>query len=191
MNQETRTALTRRRVLGGTAAALAPAIAGCSGGGTDDQPGPITLAGAGSCDQCGMVIDRQPGPVGQTYYRDHEPEGHDSPAHFCSTVCTYRYQFAATDRGWTPQATYLTDYATVDYTVRQAGDGHVISAHLDADAFGAAETLRVVVGADVEGAMGPALVPFGDGADASSFAAEYGGEVIDAADISRELVARG
>lgn len=143
-----------------------------------------------SCDQCEMIISQQPGPAGQTYYQDNSPEGHDAPARFCSTICTFRHRFAMSDRGWTPQVTYLTDYATVDYRVEQEGGAQVISAHLAAEYFAATDDLVVVTESDVEGAMGPALIPFGETAVAEEFVSTYDGEIIDAEDISRELVAR-
>jgi nitrous oxide reductase accessory protein NosL len=87
--------------------------------------------------------------------------------------------------------TYLTDYAAVDYRVRREGGTQVISAHLAAEHFAATEDLEVVAGADVEGAMGPAIVPFGDTDAAAEFASTYGGDVVAAEDISRELVAQG
>jgi nitrous oxide reductase accessory protein NosL len=138
-----------------------------------------------------MVIDQHPGPAGQTYYREHSPEGHEPPARFCSTVCTFRHRFATEPRGWTPQVTYLTDYASVDYSVTEEGGALVVSAHLEASAFAPTEDLEVVAGTDVEGAMGPALVPFADTAAAEAFVADYGGEIIAAEDVSQELVARG
>jgi nitrous oxide reductase accessory protein NosL len=187
MTRPTPVGTTRRRFLLGTAAAVA--LAGCSG--TDDRPEPISLTGAGSCDQCGMVIDQHPGPSGQTYYREHSPEGHDPPARFCSTICAFRHRFATQNRGWRPRVTYLTDYAAVDYTVRQEGGASVISAHLAAADFAPTEDLVVVAGTDVEGAMGPALVPFSDRDRADEFATTYGGDVVAAEDISQELVARG
>jgi nitrous oxide reductase accessory protein NosL len=180
---------SRRRVLRGTATALGVGLAGCLG--SSDRPAPISLDAPLSCDQCGMVIDQQPGPSGQTYYRDNSPEGHDPPARFCSTVCTFRHRFATEGRGWRPQVTYLTDYAAVDYRVRREGGTQVISAHLAAEHFAATEDLEVVAGADVEGAMGPAIVPFGDTDAAAEFASTYGGDVVAAEDISRELVAQG
>ena len=137
-----------------------------------------------------MIVEQHPGPSGQTYYRDHSVEGHDPPARFCSTVCTFRHRFATENRGWRPRVTYLTDYATVDYQVRSEGGVRVISAHLEAEAFAPTEDLEVVAGTDVEGAMGPALVPFGDRDAAEAFVSEYGGQVIAAEDVSRELVAR-
>jgi len=179
---------SRRRVLLGTAAAAGVGLAGCLG--SSDRPAPISLDEPLSCDQCGMVINQQPGPSGQTYYRDNSPEGHDPPARFCSTVCTFRHRFATESRGWRPRVTYLTDYAVVDYRVRQEGGAQVVSAHLAADHFAATE-VDVVVGSEVEGAMGPAIVPFGDGDAAAEFASTYGGDVIAAEDVSRQLVAQG
>jgi copper chaperone NosL len=178
---------TRRRVLLGTAAAVA--LAGCSG--TGDRPEPISLSGDVSCDQCGMVIEQHPGPSGQTYYQEHSVEGHDPPARFCSTICAFRHRYAKEPQGWQPQVTYLTDYSTVDYGISEADGTRVISAHLAAEAFAPTEELEVVAGTDVEGAMGPALIPFSNSEDAEAFASEYGGDVIAAANISQELVARG
>jgi len=177
---------TRRRFVLGTVAAAG--LSGCLG--SRDRPDPISLTETTSCDQCGMVINQQPGPSGQTYYQDNSPEGHDPPARFCSTVCTYRHRFVTSDRGWTPQVTYLTDYALVDYSVRQEGGTQVISAHLAAEDFAVTDGLDVVTGTDVEGAMGPALVPFSDADLAEEFTSTYGGEIVAAEDISRELVAQ-
>lgn len=172
----------------GTITAAATGLSGCLG--ATEQPAPIALTDPMSCDQCGMVISQQPGPAGQTYYQDNSPEGHDAPARFCSTVCTFRHRFAMSDRGWTPQVTYLTDYATVDYRIEQEGSAQVISAHLAAEYFVATDNLVVVNGSGVEGSMGPALIPFGDTAAAESFVSTHSGEIIAAEDISRELVAR-
>jgi nitrous oxide reductase accessory protein NosL len=178
----------RRRFLLGTATVVGVGVAGCLG--ASDRPAPIPLTEPTGCDQCGMIITQHPGPSGQTYYRDNSPEGHDPPARFCSTVCTFRHRFATEGRGWQPRVTYLTDYAIVDYRVRDEGGAQVISEHLAAEDFAATEDLDAVVGSDIEGAMGPAIVPFSDGDAAAEFVSTYGGEVIAAEDVSRELVAR-
>lgn len=159
--------------------------AGCGSG--NDTPEPVGLAGGKSCDQCGMIIEQHPGPVGQTYYEQDRPEGRDGPAWFCSSVCTYRYRFDAVDHDWTPVVTYLTDYSGVDYTV-QGEDRQFISAHLDAQSFERTVNLEVVIDSGVEGAMGPALIPFSDDDDARSFTEVHGGDVIDATDVSRTLL---
>lgn len=179
---------SRRQFVLGTATIAATGFAGCLG--SSDRPEPVALTERMSCDQCGMVITQQPGPSGQTYYQDNSPEGHDPPARFCSTVCAYRHRFATGDRGWTPQVTYLTDYATVDYSVREEGGARVISAHLAAENFAVTEALEVVIGSGIEGAMGPAIVPFGTTSAAEEFVSTYGGEIIAAEDISSELVAQ-
>jgi len=179
--------VTRRRVLAGVAGATAAAaLAGCRG--TEETAEPVTLTGDESCDQCGMVIGQHPGPAGETYYREHSPEGHDPPARFCSTTCTYRHRFANEQSGWTPDVTFLTDYSAVEYDVRTDGGATVISRHLDGAAFASSDDLTVVANSELQGSMGPALVPFGDEADAESFAEEYGGETLAAESISPELV---
>lgn len=178
---------TRRQLLAGTATLLA--LAGCQSGG--DTREPVTIDEGDNCVQCGMVISDHPGPVGQTYYRDNTPTGQDEPARFCSTTCTYRHRFAKEQQGWTPAATFLTDYSAVDYDVRTDGGATVLTHHLDASSFGATSGLTVVANSDVQGAMGTAIVPFSDSADAESFAEEYGGQTLPAEDIQRELVSSG
>jgi len=178
---------TRRRVLAGTATLLA--LAGCQSGG--DGPEPVTIADGDNCDQCGMVNSDHPGPVGETYYEEHTPTGHDEPALFCSTTCTYRHRFQKEQEGWTPAATFLTDYSSVDYDVRTDGGATVLTHHLDASAFAETSDLTVVANSDVQGAMGTAIVPFSDSDDAEAFAEEYGGQSLPAEDIRRELVSSG
>jgi len=180
------TGLTRRCFLAGTGTVAVVSLSGCLG--TSEEMEPVTIESGQNCDQCGMVIDQHPGPVGQTYYQDNTPEGHDPPARFCSTVCTYRHRFAKEQSEWTPAATFLTDYSATDYEIRTDGGKTIISRHLEAEAFASAGQLTVVANSDVEGAMGTAIVPFSDSADAESFAEEYGGQTFPAEDISRELV---
>ena len=176
--------LTRRRFIVGTATVVS--LSGCLG--TSEELEPVTIESGQNCDQCGMVIDQHPGPVGQTYYRDNAPEGHDPPARFCSTTCTYRHRFAKEQSGWTPARTFLTDYSTTDYEVRTDGGKPIISRHLEAEAFASTDELTVVANSEIEGAMGPAIVPFSDSGDADSFSEEYGGQTLPAEDITRELV---
>jgi len=178
------TGLTRRCFLAGTAAVVS--FSGCLG--SSEEMDPVSIESGQNCDQCGMVIDQHPGPVGQTYYQDNTPEGHDPPARFCSTVCTYRHRFAKDQSGWTPAETFLTDYSVPDYEIRTDGGKTTISRHLETEAFAPVGQLTVVANSDVEGAMGTAIVPFSDSEDAESFAGEHGGQTLPAADISRELV---
>lgn len=177
-------AIDRRRMLGLIGAAAVGTTAGCLGG--ESTPEPVDLDEGQSCDECGMVIEDHPGPTGQIFFESNSPDDRDGPAWFCSTVCTYSYRFDRVDEGWSPVVTYLTDYSTVDYQV--TGEKDIISAHLEAEAHASASELTVVIRSDVTGAMGDALVPFSDEAEATEFADTYGGETIEAAEISRELI---
>ena len=166
--------LTRRTVLGVAVAGIG--TTGCLGG---ETPPPATVADDTQCADCGMVIATQPGPAGQTVY-----EGDSEPTQFCSTVCAYRHRF---DHSGGVTVTYLTDYSTVDYRVQSSP--LVVSAHLDTAAFTEEDALKLVVGSSLEGAMGPALVPFSESSDAASVTNEHGGEVIDAGEVTETMVA--
>lgn len=186
----THTAATdRRTLLTAVGSGLAVGLAGCLGNG-DDLPAAVSLDDGQECDQCGMVIDQHPGPTGQVFFDDH-PD-HDGPAQFCSVTCTYSHRFTNEDEGYEPIVTYLTDYSDVEYSVDEPDEdtdaAPSISAHLEADGYREESELSVVFGSDVEGAMGPELIPFSDTADAEGFAEEYGGDMRAASDIDRELV---
>lgn len=174
----------RRRLLGAVAAIGIGGLAGCTGSSNVE---PISLAGDRSCDRCGMIIEDHPATVGQIHFEDDSEEG-GRPAQFCSGICTYGYLFDARDEGRTVLETFLTDYSSVDYDVyEEAGIVHITS-HVEADAFAPESALTIVVGSDVKGAMGPALVPFSDEDDAESFTGEYGGQRYDPDEIDRELI---
>jgi len=180
---ETETGIDRRTVLTAVGGGLAVGLAGCAGS-TDDLPAAVALNEGQSCDQCGMVIEEHPGPTGQVFFEDHLAD-RDGPAWFCSGTCTYTYRSDRVAEDATPIVTYLTDYSEVDYTV---DDQPAISAHLAAEDYEVEAELSVVANSEVIGAMGPDLIPFSDEADAESFAEEYGGEVLPATDVDRELV---
>ena len=174
----------RRTVLTTAAGGLAVGLAGCMGGDSADRPAAVALDEGQTCDQCGMVIQEHPGPTGQVFFEDHLAD-RDGPAWFCSGTCTYTYRSDRVAEDATPIVTYLTDYSNVDYSV---DDQPAITAHLAAEDYAVESALSVVAGSEVIGAMGPDLIPFSDGADADAFAEEYGGEVLPASDVDRELV---
>jgi len=184
MQHSCKTPSTRRTILTAVGSGLAVGLAGCLG--DDELPPPVSLDEGQECDQCGMVIDQHPGPTGQVFFDDHPPD-RDGPARFCSATCSYSYRFDREDEGLDPIVTYLTDYSRVEYSVAD-GDDPSISAHLAADDYREESALSVVVGSDVEGAMGPELIPFSDSEEAEAFADEYGGEVRTTGDVDRELV---
>lgn len=168
------------------------ATAGCLGGGGagDDVPAPIALTGNKQCDVCGMIIEQHPGPVGQLFYANNAPEGHDNPAWFCSAWETFAYNFDRESEGWTLSGGYLTDYSSVEYELYDDGGSTFITAHLEPESFGRMNELYYVAGTDIKGAMGNDLIPFSDEADADSFAEEHGGTVYRENDISRDLIAQ-
>jgi nitrous oxide reductase accessory protein NosL len=185
--------LTRRTVLVAGASAAAVALAGCTsssfGGGS--TPDPIALDAGQACDNCGMIIQKHPGPVGQVFFADNAPEGHDNPAYFDALKqCLFPYRLERESRGWSVVAQYVTDYSAVDYTVTTEGGDSFISSHVGTTAFAPAEELYYVVESEVNGAMGPDFVPFSDEADATAFAEEYGGDVVEYGDIGEGLIGK-
>jgi nitrous oxide reductase accessory protein NosL len=186
---------SRRAVLRAAGAAGVAGLAGCTsltgGGGCEHgtDPAAIALTGTKRCEECGMVIERHPGPVGQIFYCDNEPRDHENPAWFDAlNPCLFDYHFAREDQGWEPTAIYVTDYSGVDWEVFTEGGERFVSSHVEADAFAPARELTYVVRSDVKGSMGTAIVPFSERADAASFRDEYGGELVAFEDITPSLV---
>ena len=184
--------LTRRALLaaGGTVGVVA--FAGCMGN-DEDAPDPVSLDEGQACDVCGMQIDAHPGPSGQAFYGEGEAlpadRDQDEPAYFCSSLCSYDYVFDQEDLGYDPTVLYLTNYSEVDdWEVYEEEDILFITAHLDAEFFADATGLTMVAGSEVLGAMGQSIVGFSGADDAEAFAEEYGGNVVDHDDVSRELV---
>ncbi|MBP1922103.1 nitrous oxide reductase accessory protein NosL [Halorubrum alkaliphilum] len=179
--------VNRRTVLTGVSTGMALAVAGCLGGEGDPDIEPIALDGERSCDQCGMIVEDHPGPVGQIHFADDEPEG-GRPGQFCSSSCTYRYRFDEEDAGREPLVTFLTDYSRVDQEAFEEGSDVLFSSHVESEAFASTAHLTVVAGSDVVGSMGPELIPFSDSADVDSFQETYGGQEMDAGAVDRTVI---
>ena len=177
---------SRRRLLSGVGAGIALASAGCLGEESASIT-PVSLDGERACDQCGMIIEDHPGPVGQVHFEDDEPEG-GRPGQFCSSTCTYTYRFDAEDAGRTPLATFLTDYSLVDQEVFEEGSDVMFSSHVESEAFSRTTDLTVVARSEVVGAMGPELIPFSEDGDVDAFVEEYGGEPMAATDVERSTL---
>jgi len=174
---------SRRGLLAGVSAGLSLAAAGCLGSESATVT-PISLDGERACDQCGMIVEDHPGPVGQIHFEDDEPEG-GRPGQFCSSTCTYTYRFDAEDAGRTVRAAFLTDYSLVEQEVFEEGGDTLFSSHVESDAFARTTDLTVVARSEVVGAMGPELIPFSEEADVTAFVEEYGGESMPAEDVER------
>lgn len=189
--------IDRRAVLAAAGGGTVVALAGCLGVFDDeDIPEPVSLGEGQACDQCNMIIDRHPGPVGQSYYLDDVPtaleDREDGHAHFCSTWCMYSFNLDQEDRGFDVTGSYGTDYSSVEYEIGEDAGALVIDPtphpNLGAEAFERVSELVFVVDSDVEGAMGSSLIGFSVETDASAFADEYSGELLEDDDITFELI---
>jgi copper chaperone NosL len=170
---------TRRQVLFAGGTVLAASLAGCSGDTDESPPEPVTLAAGLTCDVCGMVVADHPGPIGEIFYADTSPSGHDNPARFDSLRgCLFPYYFEHERNDWMATAVYVTDYSKVDATVADRDGDTFISSHTGATSFTDATEAVFVVGSGVQGAMGPDIIPFGQAAEADDFVADQGGEVL-------------
>lgn len=186
--ERSRGSITRRTALTAGASAVAIGVAGCLDG-RSPTPDPAALAGVLECDVCGMVIENHPGPNGQMFFEEEEPEGHDPPARFDSLKqCLFPYLLERRELGWEPTAIYVTDYSAVEYDVDEEGGTVLISSHTDPDSFSLARDLYYVVNSDVEGAMGPDFVPFGSRPDAEALSSEYGGRVLTYDEIDESVI---
>lgn len=184
---------TRRRLLAGLGTlAVAGVAAGCTTGGeTSPTPDPVQIAAGEQCDVCGMVVSEHPGPVGEIFYRDNRPGGHENPARFDSLRgCLFPFLLEHERLDWEATAVYVTDYSTVDYEVTEQEGTPFISSHVSADAFALTEAVTFVVGSGVNGAMGPDFVPFSLRADAEAFAGAYGGDLLEFEDIDASVLSR-
>jgi nitrous oxide reductase accessory protein NosL len=177
--------LTRRGVLAGAGAIAATSLAGCSALDGGSAPTAVSVGGTKSCDVCGMVISKHPGPNAQIFYTNHDPEGHDPPFRFDSLkACGFDHYFTKKRQDWSIAAFYVTDYSIVDYSLSEEGGKTFISGHEAPESFARAKSVEYVVDADVYGAMGRDFVPFSDGDEATTFAEEHGGKVVSFEDIS-------
>jgi len=179
------TSLTRRGVLAGAGATVATSLAGCSMLDDGTTPAAVSVGGQASCDVCGMVISKHPGPNGQIFYADHDPEDHDPPFRFDSLKsCAFDHYFRKKRQDWSVDVFYVTDYSSVEYSVSEEGGKSFISGHENPESFAKAKSVSYVIDADVYGAMGTDFVPFSDEDEASDFAEQYGGRVVSFGDIS-------
>ncbi|OLZ40576.1 nitrous oxide reductase accessory protein NosL [Natrinema saccharevitans] len=180
--------VSRRTILAGSALTGLTALAGCLNGNEASNPDPVTIEDGTNCDNCTMAIVDYPGPVGESFYDDAEELlDEDRPAQFCSSLCTYAFTFEHEDEQ-EPSVTYVTDYSSVDYEIDTGGDAPEITSHVEADAFAPITDLTLVVDSEVEGAMGASMIGFSDSDDADAFQADYGGDLYDHGDVSRDLV---
>lgn len=153
--------------------------------GDESTPAAVSVGGQASCDVCGMVISKHPGPNGQIFYADQDPDGHESPFRFDSLKsCAFDHYFRKKRQDWSVEMFYVTDYSSVDYSMSEEGGKSYISGHENPESFAKAKSVSYVVDADVYGAMGKDFIPFSDEGDASEVAEQYGGTVVSFEEVS-------
>ncbi|WP_418284614.1 nitrous oxide reductase accessory protein NosL [Halorubrum sp. DTA46] len=186
---------SRRAVLGGVATAVTVGVGGLAGCLDDDEasaptepPDPVALGDGRACDACGMVIADHGGPNGQVFYAGDHPPDRDGPAWYDSLTELVTDRAMAVDRGRDPVATYVTDYAAVEYEITEAGGGRVISSHVAAASFVDWDDAVFAVETGVVGAMGPDAIPFSERPAAESFVDAEGGRVVEPDAVTVELV---
>ncbi|OJX34398.1 MAG: nitrous oxide reductase accessory protein NosL [Burkholderiales bacterium 68-12] len=164
---------TRRRALGLVALAALPAaglLAACG-----EKPGaaqslaPVEIDRGTSCELDGMLLADYPGPKAQIHYA-----GQDRPAFFCDTVELFNTLLAG-EQVRAVRAVYVQDMGQAQWEEPQ---GHWIDA----------KTAVYVLGSKRHGSMGPTIASFAQEADATQFAAEYGGKVLHFGDIKLDMV---
>lgn len=182
---------TRRAVLASGLALGVGSVAGCLGQGqAEPTPTPVDLDGQKLDDEGGMVIGLHGGPNGQLFYPEPVTD-HGNPAWFHTlTFGLFPFYFRQLSKGREPTAIYATDYSSFDYEVAERDGRPALPAPTAAATFGNARELTYVYGSEARGGMGPALVPFSDGADADGFVDRFGGDRIAFDDIDEGFVAR-
>ncbi|MFE8071801.1 nitrous oxide reductase accessory protein NosL [Marinobacteraceae bacterium S3BR75-40.1] len=137
-------------------------LAGCDSADNRQQvkADPVAFEKGDECHVCGMIIERFPGPKGETISADGK-----TTHKFCSTrdLMSWLLQPENRDR---PMTVYVHDMAKVPW--EKTGNQHLIDAR----------KAWYVAGSSRKGAMGPTLASFASKADAEAFAQEYGGEVL-------------
>lgn len=173
----------------------AAASGGCFGESSEKTPHseslePTSLDDNQTCDVCGMLIEGagKYGPNGQVFFDGDHLRDDDGPAHYDSVREMYVDIFTQHRRNIEAVAVFVTDYSAFDYDVEERRGDSYITGSLDAKTFVSADDVVFVVGSDVRGAMGEELLPFSERGDATHFVEAHGGRIVEAGDVTAELV---
>ncbi len=130
---------------------------------------PVEIDRSTSCELDGMLLADYPGPKAQVFYA-----GQEKPVYFCDTVELFSTLLAG-EQVRVAKAVYVQDMGQTSW---EHPSGHWIDA----------KTAIYVLGSKRRGSMGPTVASFAQQADATKFAAEYGGKVLRFADIKPDMV---
>lgn len=151
------------------AALAATALTACGQSATPTAIVPLEIEQGTTCSLDGMLLADYPGPKAQIHYA-----GQTEPDFFCDTVEMF-HTLLEPEQLRAVRGVFVQDMAKADWN---APHGHWIDAR---NAF-------YVYGSKRDGSMGPTIASFALEADATKFAAEYGGKVYHFADITPAMV---
>ncbi|HQT31741.1 MAG TPA: nitrous oxide reductase accessory protein NosL [Thiobacillus sp.] len=145
------------------------ALAGCGKSGTETAVSPLMVNKGTSCSLDGMLLADYPGPKAQIHYA-----GQAEPEFFCDTVEMF-HMFLNPEQVRAVRGIFVQDMGRANWDDPR---DHWIDA----------KTAYYVHGSKRLGSMGPTIASFAQEADATKFAAEYGGKIYRFADITPDLV---
>lgn len=135
------------------------ALTACEEGGTqkiDKSPGRISAEE--ECALDGMIVANYPGPKAQLIYKENGKK-----EFFCETKELF-FVYAEPGKAAQVAALYVQNSAVTDW--EKPVDGWID-----------AQKAVYVVGASIEGSMGPTFAPFADRKSAEPFIKKYGGQI--------------
>lgn len=144
-------------------------LVGCGQSATETAVSPLAIKQGTACSLDGMLLADYPGPKAQIHYA-----GQAEPDFFCDTVEMF-HLFLNPEQIRAVRGVFVQDMGRADWDNPRA---HWIDA----------QTAYYVHGSKRHGSMGPTIASFAHEADATRFAAEYGGKVYRFADITPDMV---
>jgi copper chaperone NosL len=157
-------ALSRRRLLCAACAVPLTSLVACSREQSAAAPVPAEIEAATSCELDGMMLAEYGGPKAQVHY-----VGAAAPVFFCDTVEMFS-ALLRPEQARKVLAAFVQDMAKADWDKPR---GH----WFDATAG------FYVVGSKRHGSMGPTIASFAAQADAQKFAGQWGGKVLQFAEV--------
>lgn len=145
------------------------ALLACGKTDTTAALAPLEIDAATSCSLDGMLLADYPGPKAQIHYA-----GQPEPEFFCDTVEMF-HVYLEPEQVRAVRGLFVQDMGRADWD--QPRD-HWIDA----------KSAHYVHGSNRRGSMGPTLASFAQEADATRFAAQYGGKVYRFADVTPDMV---
>ncbi len=133
-----------------------------------EKPVPIELTRAHSCGLCGMITVDFPGSKGQIHYRNGKIDT------FCCTLDMMTF-YLQPDSPKNIASIFVNDMGKTDWD-RPKGNW------IDA------KEAYYVLGGDIMGPMGEALVPFANIKDSEAYIKEHGGKIVKFDDINMEML---